>query len=80
MGFVGGLVARSVASLTFSRLSGRDTVSVDRLISYFPLCGHCVSVGGLRTANVFIGFALVVSVGPVAGFLTASDPSDAALA
>ena len=52
-------------------------MSVDRLVSYFPLCGRCVSVSGLRTANVFPVFALVVSV---AVFLTASDPSDTALA
>ena len=55
-------------------------MSVDRLVSYFPLCGRCVSVGSLRTANVFPVFALVVSVGRVAVFLTASDPSDTALA
>ena len=55
-------------------------MSVDHLVSYFPLCGLCVSVGGLRTADVFTGFALAVSVGPMAVFLTASDPSDAALA
>ena len=55
-------------------------MSVDRLVSCFPMCGRCVSVGGLRTANVFPVFALVVSVGPVAVFLTVSDPSDTALA
>ena len=63
-----------------ARLSGRDTVSVDRLVSYFPLCGRCVSVGGLQTTNAFPVFALVVSVGPVAVLLTASNPSDTALA
>ena len=63
MAFVGGLVARSVASLAVSRLSGQDAVRVDRLASCFPMCGRCVSVGGLRTANVFPVFALVVSVG-----------------
>ena len=63
-----------------SRLSGWDAVSVDRLVSCFPMCGCCVSVGGLRTANVLPVFALVVSVGLVAVFLTASDPSDTALA
>ena len=68
MAFVGGVVARSVASLTVSRLSVRDAVSVDRLVSCFPMCGCCVSVGGLRTTNVFPVFALVVSVGPVAVF------------
>ena len=41
-------------------------MSVDRLVSYFPLCGRWVSVGSLRTAKVFPVFALVVSVGPVA--------------
>ena len=51
-----------------SRLRGRDAVSVDRLVSCFPLCGSCVSVGGLRTATVFPVFALVVLVGPVAVF------------
>ena len=51
-----------------SRFSGRDAVSVDHLVSCFPMCGRCVSVGGLRTANVFPVFALVVSVGPVAVF------------
>ena len=55
-------------------------MSVDRLISCFPMCGRCVSVGGLRTANVFPVFVLVVSVGLVAVFMTASDPSDTALA
>ena len=55
-------------------------MSVDRLVSCFPLCGLCVSVDGLRTANIFPVFALVVSVGPVAVFLAASDPSDTALA
>ena len=55
-------------------------MSVDRLVSYFPLCGRCASVGGLRTANAFPVFTLVVSVGLVAIFLPASDPSDTALA
>ena len=55
-------------------------MSVDRLVSYLPLCGRCVSVGGLRTANAFTVFALVVSVGPVVVFLTASDPFDSTLA
>ena len=63
-----------------ARLSGRDAVSVDRLVSYLPLCGRCVKVGGLWTASAFTVFALVVSVGPVVVFLTASDPSDTALA
>ena len=49
-------------------LSGRDALSVDRLVSCFPLCGRCAIVGGLRTANTFPAFALVVSVGPVAVF------------
>ena len=53
---------------------------MDRLVSYLPLCGRCVSVGGLRTANAFPAFALVVSVGPVVVFLTTSDASDTALA
>ena len=43
-------------------------MSVDRLVSCFPLCGRWVSVGGLWTANVFPVFALVISVGPVAVF------------
>ena len=55
-------------------------MSVDRLVRCLPLCGRCVSVGGLRTANAFTVFALVVSVGLVVDFLTASDPSDTALA
>ena len=63
-----------------ARLSGHDAVSVDRLVSCLPLCGRCVSVGSLRTASAFTVFALVVSVGPVVVFLTASDPSDTALA
>ena len=54
-------------------------MSVDCLVGYFPLCSRCVSVGGLRTTNVFPVFALVVSVGPVVVFMTASDPSDTAL-
>ena len=54
-------------------------MSMDRLVSCFPLCGRCVSVGGFRTANVFPVFALVVSVGPVAVFVAASDPSVTAL-
>ena len=53
---------------------------VDHLVGYFPLCGRCVSVGGLRTANVFPVFALVVLVEPVMFFMTASSPSDTALA
>ena len=44
------------------------------------LCGRCGSVGGLRIASARTAFALVVSVGPVVVFLTASDPSDTALA
>ena len=55
-------------------------MSLDRLVSCFPLCGRCVSVGGFRTANVFPVFALVVSVGPMAVFLAASDPSVTVLA
>ena len=55
-------------------------MSVDRLVSYLPLGGRCVSVGDLRTANAFPVFALVVSLGPVVVFLTTSDPSDTALA
>ena len=55
-------------------------MNVDHLVSYFPLCGRCGSVGGLRTANTFPVFTLVVSVGPVVVFLTASGPSDTALA
>ena len=67
----------SFAVFLLARLNGRDAVSVDRLVSCLPLCGRCVSVGGLRTANAFTVFALV---GPVVVFLTASDPSDTALA
>ena len=37
-------------------------------------------IGGLWTASGFIAFALVVSVWPVAVFLTASGPSEIALA
>ena len=43
-------------------------MSVDRLVSCFPMCSRCVSFGGLRTANIFPVFALVVSVGLVAFF------------
>ena len=55
-------------------------MSVDRLVSYLPVCGRCASVGSLRTANAFTVFALVVLVGPVVVFLNASDPSDTDLA
>ena len=51
-----------------ARLSGPDAVSVDRLVCCFPLCGRGVIVGGLRTANGFTAFALVVSVWLVAVF------------
>ena len=51
-----------------ARLSSRDAVSVDCLVSYFPLCGRCAIVGCLRTASAFPAFALVVLVGPVAVF------------
>ena len=76
---------RSCCSLCRSaccaRLSGRDAASVDRLVGCFPLCSRCVSVGGLRTANVFPVFALAVSMGRVVVFfMTASFPSDTALA
>ena len=81
--WLSGFRWRSCCSLCRSacraRLRGRDAVSVDRLVGYFPLCCRCVSVGGLRAANVFPVFALVVSVGPVVFFLTTSDPSDTAL-
>ena len=63
-----------------ARLSGRAAVCVDRLVSCFPLCGRCASVGGLWTASALTAFVLVVSVWPVAVFQTAADPSDAALA
>ena len=43
-------------------------VWLDRLVCCFPLCGRGVIVGGLRTANDFTAFALVVSVWPVAVF------------
>ena len=43
-------------------------VWLDRLVCCFPLCGRGVIVGGLRTANGFTAFALVVSVWPVAVF------------
>ena len=78
--FVCGLFCSLGSSAYRARLSGRDAVSVDRLISYLPLCGRCGSVGGLRTASACTEFALVVSVGPVVVFLTASDPSDTVLA
>ena len=57
-----------------ARLSGRDAVSVDRLVSYFPLCSRWAIVGGLRTANTFPALALVVSVGPVAVFWPLAAP------
>ena len=60
-------------------VSGRDVVCLDRLVCWLALCGCCAIVGGLRTARVFIAFALVVSVWPLAAFLTASGPSDTAL-
>ena len=73
-----GFRLRSCCSLCRSacraRLSSRDAVRVDRLVSYFPLCGRYVSVGGLRTANAFPVFALVVSVGPVVVFWPLATP------
>ena len=80
MVFVCGLFCSLGRSAYRARLSGRDAVSVDRFISYLPLCSRCGSVGGLRTADAFTRFALVVSVGPVVVFLPASDSSDTALA
>ena len=77
LALVCGLVAHAIASLS---VRGRDAVCVDRLVCWLALCGRCAIVGGLRTARVFIAFALVVSVWPVAVFLTASGPSDTALA
>ena len=62
------LVVFGARSACSARLSGRDTVSVDRLVSYFSLCGRYAIVGGLRTANAFPAFALVVSMGPVTVF------------
>ena len=51
-----------------ARFSGRDAVGVDRLVCSFALCGRGAIIGGLRTANGFMAFALVVSVWPVAVF------------
>ena len=51
-----------------ARLSGRDAVSGVRVICCFTLCGRGVIVGGLRTANGFTAFTLVVLVWPVAVF------------
>ena len=69
---VDGFLVRSCCSRCRSacsaRLSGRDAVSVDRLVSCFPLCGRSAIVAGLRTASGFTAFALVVSVWPVAVF------------
>ena len=48
-------------------LSSRSTL-VDCRVCWFALCSYCAIVGGLRTARVFIAFALVVSVWPVAVF------------
>ena len=68
---------RSCCSLCRSacraRLSGRYAVSVDCLVGYFPLCGCCAIVGGLRTSNAFPAFALVVS-GLVAVFWPLAAP------
>ena len=47
-------------------VSGRDAVGVDCLVCGFALCGRGAIVGGLRTTSVFMAFALVVSVWPVA--------------
>ena len=58
---------------------GRGAVGVDRLVGCFLLFGRGAIVGGLRTASGFTAFALVVSVWPVAVFLTASGPSETAL-
>ena len=52
---------------------------MDRLVGCFLLFGRGAIVGGLRTASGFTAFALVVSVWPVAVFLTASGPSETAL-
>ena len=43
-------------------------MGVDRLIGCFPMCGRGAIVGGLRTANGFTAFALLVLVWPVAAF------------
>ena len=43
-------------------------MSLDRLVSCFPLCGRGAIVGGLRTAGVFTVFDVVVLMWPVAVF------------
>ena len=57
-----------------ARFGGQDAVSVDRLVSCFPLCSRGAIVGGLLTASGFRAFALVVSVWPVAVFWALSAP------
>ena len=57
-----------VAHACHAWFGGRDAVSMDRLVSCFPLCGRGAIVGGLRTASSFTAFTLVVSVWSVAVF------------
>ena len=63
LALVCGLVAHAVASLSVRSQRSRRCVRGSS-----RLCGRCAIVGGLRTACVFIAFALVVSVWPVAVF------------
>ena len=59
-----GLVPLTVASLS---VLGQAVVTLWAWIVSFAVF-PCAVVGGLRTASVFIAFALVVSVWPVAVF------------
>ena len=65
MALVCGHVAHAVAPLS---VLGQRLRHCERGSSRccFALCGRGAIVGGLRTANGFMAFALVVSVWPVA--------------
>ena len=66
LALVCGLVAHSL--FAFRARSAVETLCMDRLVCWLTLCGRCVIVGCLRTACVFVAFALVVSVWLVAVF------------
>ena len=68
MALVTGLVAHSVSPLSVHGSAVDVAVDMDRLDCCFPLNGRSAIVGDLWTASVFIAFALVVSVWPVAVF------------
>ena len=53
---------------------------MDRLVCCFALCGHCAIVGGLQTASGLRGVRSSGFGVAGGGFLTASGPSETALA